>query len=60
MVPLCLVGLEGGARPRSYRGKEEGGEGAPHISSAPAQVQQRDGVILAPTGAPVLASLRTP
>jgi len=71
LVPLCLVGLlaglEGGARPRSYRGPALAELGHPDVTTGDAaclrrysKVQQRGSVIHAPTGAPALASLRTP
>ena len=61
LVPLCwvglLAGLEGGARPRSYRGPALAELGHPDVTTGDAaclrrysKVQQRDGVILAPTG----------
>mgnify|MGYP000946746931 CR=1 FL=1 len=65
LVPLCLVclvvgllvGLEGGARPRSYRGPALAELGHPDVTTGDAaclrrysKVQQRDGVIHAPTG----------
>ena len=65
LVPLCwvgllaglLVGLGGGARPRSYRGLALAELGHPDVTTGDAaclrrysKVQQRDGVIHAPTG----------